>query len=384
MSEDFFTCHSCHADKVRVVPAFSELSGIASDSRVWSFKARIGKCDNCGSIVKETSPEWFETINQIYSTYQMYHQSNGAEKLDFDPKTGEALPRSQRLVNALLDFEDSKNIKKSLDIGTGNGAMLRALSTLIPNIELWAQDLSSNSLHELEEISGFKGLLTQSLDEIGDKFDLVSMIHVLEHVPNPVSFLKEAKKLLKPSGHLIVNIPDATLNPIDLLVTDHCSHFGLNSIMGVVRSAGLHIAFARNDLLSKELVLFCVLSEYEGASDINYNAVDTSYEDLQSQVYWLQQVLVQGKEILEGTDNSIFGASLGGAWLGGNIENWTGKFVDEDESRVGNDLLGHNIISPSEVSEKNTVYIPLATHIAKGIADRYSDLSGTFKTPEIN
>ena len=40
-------------------------------------------------------------------------------------------------------------------------------------------------------------------------FDCVSVIHVLEHIEDPESFLVDVKKVLKPDGKLFVEVPDA-------------------------------------------------------------------------------------------------------------------------------------------------------------------------------
>jgi predicted SAM-dependent methyltransferase len=39
-------------------------------------------------------------------------------------------------------------------------------------------------------------------------FDVITMWHVLEHVPNLYEQIKELKRLLKPSGTLIVAVPN--------------------------------------------------------------------------------------------------------------------------------------------------------------------------------
>ena len=41
-----------------------------------------------------------------------------------------------------------------------------------------------------------------------ENLDLVVMFHVLEHIVDPISFLKKIKKLLKPGGKLVVEVPN--------------------------------------------------------------------------------------------------------------------------------------------------------------------------------
>ena len=49
--------------------------------------------------------------------------------------------------------------------------------------------------------------LLSEIDFGKKKFDLVCMFHVLEHFADPKSFLAQVKKLLKPSGRLVIEVP---------------------------------------------------------------------------------------------------------------------------------------------------------------------------------
>src|SRR5208283_5040360 len=71
-------------------------------------------------------------------------------------------------------------------------------------------------------------------------FDLVTMTHVIEHLPTPVATLKEISRILKPGGFLFIRTPNAESLP--RLVTekkwfedhDHLFFFGnrsLNSLL---------------------------------------------------------------------------------------------------------------------------------------------------------
>lgn len=51
----------------------------------------------------------------------------------------------------------------------------------------------------------------------GCQFGIITMFHTLEHLPNPVEYLRELKKHLKPGGKLFIEVP----NVEDVLVSTY-------------------------------------------------------------------------------------------------------------------------------------------------------------------
>lgn len=84
-------------------------------------------------------------------------------------------------------------------------------------------------------------------------FDAVTLWDVLEHVPDPVTFLGSCAGLLKPGGYLFLNVPDLESKEArwlgsrwPLLLPEHLNYFTRPSLELCARKAGLtHIAFGR-------------------------------------------------------------------------------------------------------------------------------------------
>ena len=70
---------------------------------------------------------------------------------------------------------------------------------------------------------------------------MVVLIHCIEHIPEPVTYLAEARRYIEPGGRLLIQVPDAELNPFDLVVADHASHFVKATIAAVVEAAGYEL-----------------------------------------------------------------------------------------------------------------------------------------------
>ena len=61
------------------------------------------------------------------------------------------------------------------------------------------------------------GLIYRTLEEVCGTFDLVTAIHVLEHVPGPIPFLRQMMSHLRPGGEMLIVVPKNSYRPPHLL-----------------------------------------------------------------------------------------------------------------------------------------------------------------------
>src|SRR5207302_748942 len=114
-----------------------------------------------------------------------------------------------------------------LDFGCGNGVALRNFAAARPNWSLYGSELSDRALPNLRQIAGFVELHTCPIEDIPGRYALVTLIHALEHVLDPVDTLSQLRARVDTDGHLFVDVPDCGRNPYDLIVADHLLHFTL-------------------------------------------------------------------------------------------------------------------------------------------------------------
>ena len=90
-----------------------------------------------------------------------------------------------------------------LDLGCGNVPLYGLYSRFIS--EAICVDWG-NSLHK-NPFLDFECDLTQPLPFAGSEFDTIILSDVLEHIPEPMGLWKEMARVLRPGGHLIMNVP---------------------------------------------------------------------------------------------------------------------------------------------------------------------------------
>jgi SAM-dependent methyltransferase len=118
-----------------------------------------------------------------------------------------AFPMSRRQADAEVRFLKYVPDGQLLDVGCGSGAWLKSMRELGWRAE--GVDFDENAIAVAQQ-DGLK-VSAGSLEQQGypsDKFDAVTLSHVIEHVPDPVGTLTECARILKPGGKLIVATPN--------------------------------------------------------------------------------------------------------------------------------------------------------------------------------
>jgi len=96
-----------------------------------------------------------------------------------------------------------------LDVGCGYGDFLQGARE--GGFEVFGTELESEQARRASELSG-ADVRAGALDECSfepSSFDVITLWHVLEHLPDPVGTLASASELLKPRGTLVVGVPDS-------------------------------------------------------------------------------------------------------------------------------------------------------------------------------
>ena len=367
-----FKCHICNKNTTVPFELWDFDKSISSDCKLIKSKPTIGNCLYCKSTVKKTSTTWKNEVSKIYNNYSIYSDSGGSEKVVFDSNQKTQKPRSEVIIETLIKKVKLPHNMKILDIGTGSGVFLKAANKNFASASLFGHDINDNFMSELETIPNFKEFFYGNIDTIQTKFELISLIHVLEHVLDPIVFLKQIKTNLTKDGYLIINVPDSENNPIDLAIYDHCTHFQTTTLINVLGKAGFEVSFISNKKIPREIIIIAKIGKYKSISKNN----ETNF--VRKNTAYLKSMYMCANNLRKNFEIDIFGSSLASIWLADQLSEWKGNFVDEDKNKYKKKINGKPIVSPSEVKKETNIFIPLEKEISKAIAKRLSSKNVTY------
>lgn len=185
-------CTNCDLCKSNKYTTFKEIDGY-----------KLVKCSECGLVYLNPRPAQQELNTQYPAEYHI------AKLLGREPKT-----------ECEIEEEINKNIGTSaeivkqfgtrgklLDIGCSAGFFIASLKRR--GWDVTGIDISEWASRFAREKLGLD-VLTGSLEEvrIGEQFDVITMYHILEHLPDPLKTLKRVLGLIVNSGVLIIKGPN--------------------------------------------------------------------------------------------------------------------------------------------------------------------------------
>lgn len=106
--------------------------------------------------------------------------------------------------------ENEKKLKQNiiLDVGCGTGTFLEKISGNPKNRAIGV-DLTQSSVDTAKK-NGLEAYCCQLSDVpriLNDEVDIITVFHVLEHVPDPLQFLEETARLLRRGGCIFISTP---------------------------------------------------------------------------------------------------------------------------------------------------------------------------------
>ncbi len=320
--------------------------------------------------MKRVDRTWEREVEEIYASYDIFHQAGGSEQLVYGREDGAARFRSDPLVERLRAVLPLPKRGRLLDIGCGKGAFLHAWSRALPEWKLEGFEIDSETREAVESIPGVGMLHSDSLDDIDGSFDLISMVHVLEHVANPIETLRSARDRLADGGWLFVEVPHYAERAFDLLVADHCSHLTPDTLNHLFLAVGLEPVALSHTWSSKEVSGVFRRTLPETQESPKAPTFPEAFFAVARSLAWLEGTLSLADRMRSKASFGVFGTSIGATWLASSVARPVDFFVDEDPNRQGRAHLGKPVLAPAEVPQDATVFMCLPHPQAEDVSNR--------------
>jgi SAM-dependent methyltransferase len=187
-------------------------------------------CEECGLFYSNPMP----TADELATYYQKEYRKD-YQLARFRPsnkhirkKQNEAKARYAVIRQVLTG--DTLSV---LDFGCGSGELVEPGASYAS----FAQQASHLKID-------IRGTDYQSADYAAQSFDAITMLHVLEHIPNPIAALKKAHEWLKDDGILYIEVPNMQGYELKGFEHFHFAHvlgFSRDNLIEELRRAGFRV-----------------------------------------------------------------------------------------------------------------------------------------------
>ena len=177
-------------------------------------------CNACSMVSQNPIPTE-EQVEQYYATE--YRQDY---KQVFEPKLKHVY-RAGNLALYRLGFLTKNNVAsgKMLDVGAGGGEFTYVSSQLGFDSAGIEPNIGYSNYAKDQYQANVK---TGQLADVDGKFDVITMFHVMEHIPDPIKTFKKLYDLLNEDGFLFIEVPNIesfSQSPANTFFKAHIHYF---------------------------------------------------------------------------------------------------------------------------------------------------------------
>lgn len=281
-------CYLCGSKGYEVVYKYDKpdryTEKISPRNRTYCRELRV--CKSCSHVFNVQNVKGVEKVYENFWSENLHGES--PEKLFYKiaslpPHKSENFGRIVWLKRHLKQIGDAFDVlkgrsKKVLDIGCGLGIFLNGfLDNEWKGFGIEPSPYACNTIKEKLGLPIVCGNYNSGL--FNEKFDLVTLIHVLEHIAEPVEFLKEIRKDLKPKGIVFIESPDVielkySSEDHEAFASEHYHVFSIGSLLVTIERAGfLPIVLERemSPIARRRIKVLAIMDSSSNSDKIEYN-----------------------------------------------------------------------------------------------------------------
>jgi SAM-dependent methyltransferase len=225
----------------------------------------VCRCRGCGLIFLNPIPSW-----NLLSKYYLALDEIEASQIKSSEKPTQIL---RPFLSLIKRGEVNQKNLRLLDVGCGDGAYLSDMR--LKGLEVYGvePDLIKVRIAQGKSLKVFPGTLME-LDGFINYFHVITLNHVLEHVPNPHETLEKCRELLTRKGTLIIQVPRAdsflarvfTRDCQSFVVPLHLFGYSLSNMMTLLKLHDFEISRIR-DIPNPLSFVLSVSLKFSGAEN---------------------------------------------------------------------------------------------------------------------
>lgn len=164
---------------------------------------RILKCRSCSLVYLANPPDHDQMYEEYYESAepeaQKYHDNSG------DPALAELFAINTQRISRIKKIKPDGLL---LDVGCGRGTFLKTARD--HGFTVRGVDISERAIAYAQKEFGLKATVG-SIDDLvkqDQRFDVITLWHVLEHFLDPLESLAQARSLLNNAGICVIEVPN--------------------------------------------------------------------------------------------------------------------------------------------------------------------------------
>lgn len=340
-------------------------------------------CKNCGFVYADNIPAQadFDNYYAAMSKYE-FNYKNGIASNDY-------IDYYTKIVNFLIPHINDKNVR-ILDIGCSTGGLL-SIFKLNGYSNLLGFDPSPSAVRAAKKLYNIEATVNNIFDfNTNEKFDLIILSAVLEHLVDFSNSMQKIRALLKDQGLLFIEVPDAERfvlyisAPFQQFSIEHINYFSQYSIRNLLSNFSFKIIGMQQNENKLNLTVdpdIFILSRKTDENNFKITRDKTCELNIRNYITQCAKVDLEIKKIIQAkllNKNKII------VWgVGTHTQRLIGSgldlskilfFVDSNIRYLGKKLNGIEIKSPNDIQEEEIPILISTYSYQEEIADQIKEV----------
>lgn len=269
--------------------------------------------------------------------------------------------RTNDNIDLLKQHIDPSVLETILDVGANRGAFCAAIKLLAPKAQITALEPDERVIDDYRDVPRVT-LLQQRIEDASfqdEAFDLIYSCHTLEHLKSPQTTLQDHWRVLKPGGHLLLELPNIHMLGVEDMVEEffidkHLYHYDPGLMVDQLEALGFDI-IAWPD--PADVLNITILAQKNQQADRNLEEVAGRFEEAQKLIEIYRGNLRRNQSALHGVARRI--ENLATSSGQGPLAIWGG-------GRLFNSLVEHGALDVKRIAAVADTHLARLTDNVRG------------------